>query len=292
MPMLVSWRLVLAGVLALAAALNACAAESRENDRWSSVRILLENYQSATRWRTAFEHALQRPQDGGIWLASVIVQRCADAERVVSGYVTQVATLDVSGPALRQRQLAALRLDQLCAGFALDENNAVQRSRLALDSDAARLDPLLDLRRRYREAVARGESAAVDAALRDALSLGSSLFFERLEVGTTERGKVFDGQVYAKDEQRGDTLYDAAMFLAVCDAWRDCPESEYVLLKGCVELSLCATFRDDYVPMVLAVMVPGKRAVELHALTERMYDALRAGAVERFRVGEPTQPRR
>jgi len=283
MSTIVVWRRLVACVLALAAAAPAHAADTVADDRWNSVRELLADYQSAARWRSAFEQALARPQDGGIWLASVIVQRCADAERVVSGYVRQVATTDVTGPTLRQRQLAALRLDKLCAGFALDENNAVARSRQALDSEAARLDPLLGLRERYRVAVVRRDQAAIDSALRDAFALGSSLYFERLDVGVTERGKVFDGRLYPAGDRRGNTLYDAALFLAVCDAWRDCPESEYVLLKGCVELSLCATFREDYAPLVVAATAPGVRNAELHELTERMYAALRAQAVERFR---------
>jgi hypothetical protein len=250
-------------------------------DRWAGARALLQSAQQAQGWRGAYETALQRPRDGGVWLAAMIVQRCAEAERVVTRYLEQVAAYQVGGSTLLDRHRAAHRLDELCTGFAQDAPDAEANVQRLLASPEAKLDPLLALQRRYRDALQRGDAAATDAALADALALGSSLFFERLEAGATPRGRVFEGRLYADDAQRRGALYDAALFLAVCDAWNDCPQQgDYVLLRGCVERALCAQFREDYVPLVLG---SAGDARELHALTDRIYDALRRGAVERFR---------
>lgn len=283
---MLSWRQWIACALLVSAGAAwpaAPQADASDADRWLAVRALLHEAQVVKGWRPAYEKALQRPRDGGIWLATVIVQRCAEAERVVTRYVAQLASHGASGASLRERQRAAYRLDELCAGFAQESADAETRLQRLLGSPEANLDPLLELQRRYRDALQRRDAGASDAALAEAVALGSSLFFERLEAGSTRDGRVFDGRLYA-DEPRGlRALYDAALFLAVCDAWNDCPESDYVLLRGCVERSLCAQFRHDYVPLVMAATPAAIDTSELHGLTDRMYSALRSGAVERFR---------
>ena len=258
-------------------------------DRWSPVRELLANYTAAKRWRDVYETALRRPHDGGIWLAMVIVQRCEEAEQVVAEHVKQVATMALPGESLDLRRRAAYRLDELCMGFAAEAPQATERVQRLLESDAARQDPLLGLLQRYAGAVAAGDVQAADAVFADAMALRSSLFLERLRAGSgSVVVRAFDGEAYPADDGARGPVYDGALFLAVCEAWADCTiGSDFVLLKGCVAMALCAPSREDYVPLVLATLPEADRHGEaLYRLADRMNAALRDGAVERFRFKE------
>ncbi len=285
-----SLRTVLAAVVASVAALLPAAPPANSasvagTDPWSPVRELLASVGTAKRWRAVYETALQRPNDGGIWLATVIVRRCEEAERIVSDHVRQVATMSLPFETLDQRRRAAYRLDELCMGFAAEAPQAGERVQRLLASDAARADPLLALLQRYRDAIAAADDGAADAAFADMLALRSSLFLERARAELTVSGgalpRAFDGEVYAA----GDGVFDGALFLAVCDAWADCTSgSDYVLLRGCVASALCAPSREDYVPLVLQTLPESERHGEaLYKLADRMNVALREGKAERFR---------
>lgn len=255
-------------------------------DRWSPVRELLAGYTGAKRWREVYERALRRPNDGGIWLATVIVQRCEEAEQVVSEHVKQVATMALPHESLDLRRRAAYRLDELCMGFAAEAPQAAEHVQRLLASDAARQDPLLDLTQRYLGAVSAGDAQAADAAFADALALRSSLFLERLRAGAGPVAvRAFDGEAYPADDGARGPVYDGALFLAVCDAWADCTSgSDFVLLRSCVASALCAPSREDYVPLVLATLPEAQRHSEaLYKLADRMNAALREGAAQRFR---------
>lgn len=248
-------------------------------DKTDSINPLHRALLAAKDLRVLSEKLKNQPEDGGLYYAAVINQRCSGInDRLAANLSTDSNT---SHELATKREASLNKLRGQCQGFL---NSELSVEELATLYKSSKKDPLMNIATQLSNAINSGTVDQKRSALTALINAKSPELMNAKLIIYNEKGPYFNGISYTIGENGSAFLLTSAVALAQCKLGGECDANDFAVLNACATEMICAENKEELIKKRVQLMSknPGADMDKINVLTDQLVVALKNKDVDKF----------